>query len=103
MSKTVADQFVEMLAAAGVKRICYAKARKALDQLAAGSPGNALSLRSRLPRRSATTRRATLSSPAASAYRPYQPHAIWRLTASEAVLSGRGDEIIDLARSNLWR
>ncbi len=53
------------------------KARKGLDELAVGTPGQAArSTRSRSPRRSAIRRRRTPSSPATSACRPYGPRAI---------------------------
>jgi pyruvate dehydrogenase (quinone) len=56
----------------------YAKARKALDDLAVGAPGKGLSIRSRWPKPSAITPRRTPYSPAMSACRRYGPHVIWR-------------------------
>lgn len=75
--KTVADQFVEILAAAGVKRI-YGDGPVLVD---------------------AVVNRTELAMPPSITMEMAKGFTLYMV---KAVMSGRADEVIDLARTNLW-
>jgi pyruvate dehydrogenase (quinone) len=89
MARTVADQFAQVLAAAGIKRI-YGIVGDSLNGLTD-------SLRRQGKIEWIHVRHEEVAAFAAGA----EAH----LTGDpvKAVMSGRGDEVIDLARTNLWR
>ena len=92
MSKTVADQFADILAAAGTKRI-YGIVGDSLNGLT-----------------DAIRRQGRIEWIHVSRTELVMPRSITldmargvTLYMAKAVMTGRGDEVIDLAKTNLWR
>ena len=99
--KTVADQFAETLAAAGVKRI-YGIVGDSLNGLTGQvGDGIAAALAHDGPILvDAVVNRSELAMPPAITVEMAKGFSLYMV---KAVMSGRGDEIIDLAQTNLWR
>jgi hypothetical protein len=89
---TVADQFIETLAAVGVKRI-YSMLRDSLDSLTDALTHNGPVLVA------ATVNRTELAMPTSVALEKRG----FTLYMVKAVSSRRTNEVVDLARTKLWR
>jgi hypothetical protein len=90
---TVADQFVDTLAAVGVKRT-YSMLRDNLDCLTNALTYNVPVLIA------ATVNRTELAMPASVALEMTRGFTLYLV---KAVSSRRANEVVDLARSKLWR
>jgi pyruvate dehydrogenase (quinone) len=89
---TVANQFIETLAAVGVKRI-YSMLRDSLDSLTDALTHNGPVLIA------ATVNRTELAMPASVALEMARDFTLYMVKAAS---SRRANEVVDLARSKLW-